>query len=206
MVRDSFPRRVQRNDRCSYLARVRPMPLSANLGTEADSQSRVSLSVVWGRTLLCPEATLWLLCGEESLPEHGFAEGSGIFQVPSHPACVQWLPAWSFCNGHNGQMLKALEGTPSSVSPDCANPAPSWDSNLGATRLWATLKESAGSQKVHPFQQGVHSLSLWGPEPPAHQSPDSPGPGILQRILAWTPYFLSLASCTVIFQVSVGLF
>lgn len=33
------PPRAQHNGGCSYLARVRPMPLSANLGTRANSQS-----------------------------------------------------------------------------------------------------------------------------------------------------------------------
>lgn len=34
-----FPHRARHEDSCSYLARVRPMPLSANLGTRADGQS-----------------------------------------------------------------------------------------------------------------------------------------------------------------------
>lgn len=42
MSRGSFPR-TPHNGGCSYLARVRPMPLSANLGTRVDRQSMLSL-------------------------------------------------------------------------------------------------------------------------------------------------------------------
>ena len=54
--RDRAPQRAQPNNWHAYLARVRPMPLSANLGTRAGDQSTPSLGagrkgpVPWGRT------------------------------------------------------------------------------------------------------------------------------------------------------------
>lgn len=55
LFRDRIPQRAKRHESCSYLARVRPMPLSANLRTRADCQGMCSLSyIVERRRLPCP--------------------------------------------------------------------------------------------------------------------------------------------------------
>lgn len=74
MSRAGFPQRAQHNDGCPYLARVRPMPLSANLGTRVDGQSL--LTPRSGKPqregpFLVPDITLWLLHGEGGFPQHG---------------------------------------------------------------------------------------------------------------------------------------
>lgn len=43
MFKYKLPQKTSHNSSHSYLARVRPMPLSANLGTRADSQHMLSL-------------------------------------------------------------------------------------------------------------------------------------------------------------------
>lgn len=63
-----LPTGAPHDDGCSYLARVRPMPLSANLGTERT----VSTLSLW-------PALSWRhsrLCVDEPLPEHGVRCGS----------------------------------------------------------------------------------------------------------------------------------